>query len=178
MNIKDFIEAMNASWPVALAVLLGAFGLLASESYGYDYLADLPKWGRGVIFSVGVFSGAVVAVRVLQWIGYVVTLPRRRWLRKKRISRDLQLLAELPNQEQFILYWAAQNNLQVFHCQLHNPATEALVAKGLVIMIGGSHSMLEWPYSIVDHVWQEVRRDLATRTDVPHLACPFQSRWL
>ncbi|PZU80670.1 MAG: hypothetical protein DI528_22245 [Shinella sp.] len=177
MNIKDFIEAMNASWPVALAVLLGAFGLLASESYGYEYLADLPKWGRGVIFAVGVFSGAVVAVRLLQWIGYVVSLPHRRWQRKKRIARDLQRLAELPSQEQRILYWAAQNNRQVFHCEFNNPPTEALVAKGLVIMIGGAHSVLEWPYSIVDHVWEEVRKDLNSRTDIPTIGNPFESHW-
>jgi hypothetical protein len=40
-SLKDFVDAMTASWPVALAIFVACTTVLISDFVGFPYLSDL-----------------------------------------------------------------------------------------------------------------------------------------
>ncbi len=159
-SIKDFIDAMNASWPVALAVLLACVALLLGDYADLKYLHGLPPWAMGAVFVMGVFAGSVVIVRIVQLVVAAILKPFKREKRRRAIQAHLAKLDEINAGEAYILVWAAQQNRQAFVARFDDARLTPLVAKGFVERMGGSHSILEWPYRIPDHIWAEIKRQL------------------
>lgn len=160
-NIKDFIDAMNASWPVPLTILLACGALPAGDYADLKYLHGLPSWAMGAVFAVGVFAGAVVTIRIIQLIFAEARKPFKKRRRLKAEKAHIAKLNEINAEEVCILVWAAQQNRQAFVDEFSDPRLTPLVAKGFVERIGGAHSALEWPYRIPGHIWTEVKRQLA-----------------
>lgn len=157
-SLKDFIEAMNASWPVALTIFAACCGLLISDTFQLRYLAGLPSWVLSATFVIAVFSGSVIIVRALQGIISLITAPLRARRFDSAVKAHLKRLEEMPPEEGAILAWAVANKKQVFVAGINEPRLAPLVAKGFLERLAGTHSMLEWPYRIPDHVWDELMR--------------------
>jgi hypothetical protein len=176
-SLKDFIEAMNASWPVALTVLAACCGLLISDALGLSYLAGLPLWVLSTTFIIAVFAAAVVVVRILQGLISAVTAPlrNRRW--NAAVQAHLKRMAELPPEEGAILAWAVANKRQVFIANLNEPLLAPLVAKGFIERVSGHHSILEWPYRIPDHIWDELMRQWKKDPFEANYPNPFVRGW-
>ncbi|RVL05647.1 super-infection exclusion protein B [Sinorhizobium meliloti] len=176
-SLKDFIEAMNASWPVALAILLASCALLIGEAVGLKYLQGLPPWTMGSIFIVAVFSGAVVVVRLVQLLVSALGAPFRRRRREAIYRKHLARLDELHPEEAQVLVWAALNNRQVIIADFNDIRLAPLVAKGFVDRLGGTHTMWEWPFRIPDHVWDELKRQVKEENIEMNVPNPLADRW-
>jgi hypothetical protein len=174
-TLKDFTDAMSASWPVALAICIGASAVLVGEHFQIRYLTTLPEWLLGTAFLVTVFSGAVVVVALAQWAINLMARPFRRLRAERWKSRHLEELQALPPQEGYILAWAAQQNTQVFLAPYNDQLIEPLIAKSFVEIIPGTHSILDWPHRIPDHIWAAMREWIATYPPDRQLERPF--RW-
>ncbi|RUW26946.1 hypothetical protein EOA34_06590 [Mesorhizobium sp. M4B.F.Ca.ET.013.02.1.1] len=176
-SLKDFTDAMSASWPVALAACIGSAAVLVGEAFGLHYLSTLPDWLLGAAFLVCVFSGAVVAVAILR---FLFSLPRKMLAARRRAKwkrKHVEELQFLPPQELHVLAWAAQCGTQVFTAPYNHQLLEPLIAKGYVQMIGGHHSIVNWPYRIPDHIWEQASNEFASwppEEQEKQLAYPFQ----
>lgn len=176
-SIKDFVEAMSTSWPVALTIFIGSAAALVGEAVGIAYLAALPSWIFGTAFLFAVFSGAIVIVAALQAFSAWVGRPFRRRRAEQWKANHVEQLNHLPPEEAHVLVWAVANNTQVFLARVSHERLEPLVAKGYLQMLPGHHSILKWPYRIPDHIWEALRKDadeLPERSKIPN---PLVDAW-
>jgi len=172
-SIKEFIEAMTASWPAALAAFIGSAGLLFSDHLGVRYLATLPAWALGVALVVAWFSAGILFVALVRWLLDLVGRPFRRRRKARAKAEHVEGLAGLPDEEKYILAWAGHRNTQVFLAEFNHELLEPLVAKGYVSIVPGHHSILAWPHRIPDHIWKEVRAGVAAHPSKQELRDPF-----
>lgn len=153
-SIKEFVEALSASWPVALAALLGSSAIVLTKDWGI-----IPSWGISVAFVIGAFAGAVLIVLMIRSIGSWIARwrGRRSWERMK--EKQLIQLGSLSQAETLVAIWAAANRTQVFSAPYFHPAVQALRAKLLIEEIPGSHISDSVPFRFPDHVWEAITRD-------------------
>lgn len=67
----------------------------------------------------------------------------------------------------------------VIVANFNEPRLLPLVAKGYLDRMAGTHSILEWPFRIPDHVWEELMRQWKEEPfEVPQdMQNPLLSRW-
>lgn len=162
-SIKEFIEAMSASWPVALAIMVGSCAVLAGDYYDLPQLAGVPDWLVGAAYIVAAFSGATLAVGLLRWMIALATLPFRRMSAEKWRNEHVQGLSDLPPDEVGILVWALANGRQVVVVEFFDDRIKALAAKGYLTMVPGNHRTNQVPYRIPEHVWRALKNE-----EIPH----------
>ncbi|MDX0178616.1 hypothetical protein [Sinorhizobium meliloti] len=164
-SIKDLLEAMTASWPVALAVFLAGASILGGYHFDIHYLTALPDWLPGVTFIATLCSASILTVTITRSILELVTRPFRRKAWEEWQAKHIAGLDELPEAEALLLAWAVANKTRVFSAPYFNPHTKALVAKGLLTIPGGSHHTDEMPFEVPDHIWGALKENL-TKTDL------------
>jgi hypothetical protein len=173
-SLKHFLEAMEASWPVALTVFLGAAALLTCDHFGLSYTKVLPEWFLGAIFIFLVFSSAVLVVSLLRFVVNAIARPIRRKRAEKWRQEHAEKMKDLPIPEIGVLLWAASQNTQVFLAPFNHELLEPLVAKGYVEHVPGHHSILDWPHHIPDHVWTFLRAELRAEPQLDRIENPFR----
>lgn len=171
-NLKDFLEAMSASWPVALAILMGSSAVLVGERVELSYLTTLPDFIFGIAFLLAAFSASVLAVTFIRSVVAQFDALRVHQRRKQQIEKHVSGLADLPNPERDVLTYVAACRTQVFLAPQAHVRLEPLVAKGYVQILPGTHSILEWPHKVPDHIWAELIR-LVEPADPTSLSNPF-----
>lgn len=176
-TLKDLVEALSASWPVALAALLGTGGILLGEALGLRYLRTLPEWALGATFVAMVFAAAVLAVSALRGVITGVSAMSGRRKRTLAVAAHVARLDDLPQAEKEVLAYLTLKGTQVFLAQHGHHRLEPLVAKGYVKMLGGTHSILQWPYKIPDHIWAELPERVSTDVDRSRMVNPFEPEW-
>ncbi|WP_156921897.1 hypothetical protein [Azorhizobium doebereinerae] len=172
-SLKDFIEAMGASWPVALAIVLGALGILAGDHYEIRYLQGLPSWALGTVFFVGAFALAVLTVGITRAAIRALLWPFRAISRWRYRRKKLAELYELPPEETHVLAWAVQQRSQVILAPLGDRRITPLVAKGFLHLVPGRYSVLDCPYKIPDFIWETIKNDRPADGSVPNPFSPF-----
>lgn len=165
-TLKDIVDAMEASWPAALAIFIASSAVLISGHLGLTYLETLPDWFPGAVFLAAVASGSILFVAIFQSaIGLAMRSIRvRRY--KAAETAHLETVKELPPPEIALLAWAVANRTQVFTAPYFNPHVKALIAKGILTIPGGHHHTDETPLFIPDHIWKALKEDAK---DSPHL---------
>lgn len=174
-NLKDFLEAMSASWPVALAILLGSSAVLAGERVELSYLTTLPGFIFGIAFLSAAFSASVLFVTFIRFTLAQFAKSRASQRRKHQIEKHVAGLDDLPAQEREVLSYVAACRTQVFLAPQAHVRLEPLIAKGYVQMMPGIHSILEWPYKVPEHIWAELV-NLVAPVDPASLDNPFSRR--
>lgn len=157
-SLKDIIDAMNSSWPVALAICLSCLGVLGAYSYYPEYIGGLPSSTKSVVFLGAIFSGSIVLVRIVQVILGMIAFPYRFWRRKRAQAQHVRQLWDLPNDERWVLAWAVASNKQVILANFTDARLAPLVSKDFLYRLPGNHSILDWPHKVPDHIWKELQR--------------------
>lgn len=175
-NLKEFMEAMSAKWPVALTILFGSGSLIVADQSAVKYVQSLPDWFLSIAFVAALFSSSILLVALIEALISLVIAP----FQKRRLAawraKQVEKLNELPPEELYVLLWAARAGRQIFLAQLNEPRLEPLIAKGFVVAVRGSHSILDWPYKIPEHIWNAVRKEIVGQPPGGTLESPF-SRW-
>ncbi|OAV52473.1 hypothetical protein A6U98_27135 [Rhizobium sp. WYCCWR10014] len=159
-SLKDLMEFMGASWPIALGVLLASSGILYADNVASSYLASLPKWAPGAAFVAALFSGSVLIVSALKSL---INLARKPFMRKRRLAWQAEHVAgleDLPDSERYILAWAIANSTQVVAAPYFNAHVKGLITRGYLLTTPGSHSINETPLLIPDHIWKALKEGL------------------
>lgn len=152
-SLKDFIEALQAGWFVALTIFVGSSIILAGDYWSLPHLNESPGWlltsavvAGAFSFSVLVANIAYIPVKLWQW------LRRRKAL--KNIKNEISLLInQMPDQEFSILIYLVKSGRQAFNAEFNDRRLSPLVSKGIIIKLPGSHSVLEWPYIVRQEAW-------------------------
>jgi hypothetical protein len=162
-SIKDLIELMSASWPVALGLLLASAGILTADYLHLPYLASLPAWLPGSAFVIGILSGSVLVVAIIRELIRWAKAPfiRRRRLRSQR--EHLKRLHDLSEAERWLLAWAVANRRQVFSGDYFNEHVTTLLARGYLRVSSGSHLSNNMPLHIPDHVWEAINKGFSSQ---------------
>ena len=152
-SLKDFIEALQAGWFVALTVFVGSSIILAGDYWSLPYLNEIPGWlitsavvAEVFSFSVLVANIAYIPVKCWQWL-------RQRKARKDLKAKILSLIEQAPSDEFSMLLYLVKSGRQAFNAKLDDRRLSPLVSKGLIIKLPGSHSILEWPYIVRQEAW-------------------------
>ncbi|WP_157813649.1 hypothetical protein [Sinorhizobium meliloti] len=176
--MKDLLEAMTASWPVALAVFLAGAGILGGYHFDMRYLTALPAWLPGAAFIATLCSASVLTVAIIRSALQLITRPFRRRAREKWQAQHIAALDDLPEPEAFLLAWAVANKTKVFSAPYFNPHTKALVAKGFLSIPPGNHRTDEMPFAVPDYIWDVLKEQLQ-EADIGQLRGlrPFDRRW-
>lgn len=179
-SIKDFVEAMGATWPAALAIFLAGIAVLASERFELHYLATLPSWVPAAAFIAVVLSGSVLAVAAVRAVIDLARGPIRRRRQARYYAEHVAMLDDLPAQEAMLLAWAVANSTQVISAPYFNPHIKALAAKGYLQILAGSHRPHETPFRIPSHIWKALKSEAEKDPEAlrPLIGQrPFQGRW-
>lgn len=152
-SLKDFIEALQAGWFVALTIFVGSSIILAGDYWSLPYLDESPGWLLTSAVVAEVFSFSVL-------VANIAYIPIRAWQRlmRRRAQRDLKdeiksLIDQAPEQEFYILMYLVKSGRQAFNAEFNDRRLSPLVSKGIVIKLPGSHSVLEWPYIVRQEAW-------------------------
>lgn len=177
-SLKDLLEAMSASWPVALAALLASCGVLAGYHFELDYLRALPAWLPGVAFIAATLAASVLGITVVRFLIDAALNPGRKRRAEQWRQKHIEELDDLPEAELLLLAWALANKTRVFSAPYFNQHTKALSAKGFLIVPGGNHHTDETPFEIPNYVWDALKEKLKSQ-DIRQLVGlqPFQNQW-
>lgn len=172
-SIKDFIEAMQTTWPVALGIFLGSAAILGADALGVSYVSGLPQWVLGTAFIVSALSASILIVAVIRGLVDLIAGPFRRRRMRERQKRHIDDIEKLPRDEQYVLFWAASNNTQVFLAEFNNRLLLPLISKQYIIVHTGTHHIHEWPHHIPDYIWDYLRAQYLAAGSPMKLESPF-----
>jgi hypothetical protein len=152
-SLKDFIDALQAGWFVALTIFVGSSIILAGDYWNIQYLNESPGWLITSAVVAGVFSFSVlianiayIPVKIWQWF--------KKRSAKKNFNKEIYSMIErAPREELFILFYLAKSGRRAFNAEFNDRRISPLVSKGIIIRMPGAHSVLEWPYVVRQEAW-------------------------
>ena len=152
-NLKEFIAALQAGWFPALAAFVGCSIIIAGDYFKIPYLDTSPSLLLTLAVVIGVFSFSIL-------VANIVYLPITLWKmfqkhkgRKKLTKKLVQEVEAAPASEKEILAYLVTTGRRAFAAEFNDQKLLPLVAKGLILKLGGTHSVLEWPYMVQQDVW-------------------------
>lgn len=152
-SLKDFVDALQAGWFPALAAFVGCAIVVLGDYYQLPYLDEIPKFILNVAVIVGVFSFSILSANVARVPVAIWKLIRnRRYARmfKEKIISEIQAV---PKSEEVILSYLATSGRKAFVAKFDDSRLAPLVAKGILIRLGGTNNILEWPYVVDEDAW-------------------------
>lgn len=153
-SLKDFVAALQAGWFPALAALVGCAIVIAGDWYQVPYLSSTPPFLLTAAVIVGVFAFSVLAANIV-YAPIAVWRSMKRARAKKTFKEKIEAeVFSSPPEELAILAYLVTTGRKAFAAEFNNRRLAPLVAKGLVIRQGGTHSILEWPFMVQEDVWQ------------------------
>lgn len=164
---------MEANWRVALAILIASAAVLAADHWRIQYVEGIPKIVLSTIFIVAICAAAVLMVALIRALIWLVFAAIGSLRSIGAEGRMVQRLLGLPPEEQRILVWAKSNNRQTFTASFIEQNLVALTMKGYVVRHGGQHSVLNWPYSIPNEVWNALDTAFSGHPPPKTIAYPF-----
>lgn len=164
-SIKDLLDAFAASWRVALVALLASSGLLAAEYHKLEYVADTSRWVINAAFIVGIVSGAILLSFMVAQFARLASYPFRIRATNKEerakaeaLLKHAEKLHDLPDDQKYILAYFFTTKQRAFTAEINHKKLIPLVTLGYIRAVSGRHSMIDWPYYIPEHVWDELER--------------------
>lgn len=177
-SLKDFVAALQVGWFPALAAFVGCSIIVAGDYFKFPYLESSPDLLLTMAVVIGVFSFSIL-------VANVVYLPIAIWnffqrLKSRRKLRE-QLIREVeaaPDSEKVILSYLVTSGRKAFAAELNDKRLSPLVSKGFLVKLGGTNSVLEWPYIVRQEVWEYlIENQDSYRLDIPDNAeDPFHWR--
>ncbi|KAB2656277.1 hypothetical protein F9K94_17410 [Brucella tritici] len=165
-TIKDLLDAFAASWRVALVALVASTALLAADWYKLEYVADTSRWVINGAFIVGIVSGAILISYMVAQLAKVIAYPFKVYAErksKKDVESKLKAHAEgihsLPRDQKYILAYFYTTKQRAFPAMFNHPRLVALIQLGYVARAGGTHSAIDWPHYIPQHIWDELEEN-------------------
>jgi len=177
-SLKDFVEALQAGWFPALAALVGCAIVITGDWLKLPYLDSTPEWLLTTAVVVGVFAFSVLAAN----IAYLPVLLFKRLERARRREKFLDTVRatvrDAPADEITLLAYLVTTGRKAFAAEFNDRRLAPLVSKGIIKRLGGTHSMLEWPFMVQDDAWQYLleNKEQLTLHDADQMPDPFHWR--
>lgn len=177
-SLKDFLEALQAGWFPALAALIGCSIVVAGDWFSIPYLGDAPDWLTVTAAYVGVFALSILLANIVYLPVRIWRKMKARQAREKFRSMIREEVQNAPPQEIAVLAYLITSGRKAFAAEFNDRRLAPLVSKGIIIKLGGTHSMLEWPYMVQEDVWEFLNenKDQLIVPNVEEVGDPFNWR--
>ena len=179
-TLKEFIEALKAEWFPALAALIGCSVVIAGDWYSVPYFSDTPPWLITTVLVVGVFALSVLLANIA-YIPILLATSFLRWRRRIKYAENIRNEVEnAPAEERAVLAYLLSTGRRAFTAKIDDRRLTPLVSKGIILKLGGTNNMLEWPHAVQDDVWLYLlaNREKYFMQDARALPNPFEWRSL
>jgi hypothetical protein len=123
-SLKEFVAALQAGWLLTTAVLVG-------------------------VFSFSILLANIAYAPIVIW----EKLKKRRARKTFKESIQQEILTAPPEEIEILAYLVTTGR-RAFSAGFNDKRVSPLVSKGMIVKLGGAHSMLEWPYIVHKDVWQ------------------------
>lgn len=153
-SLKEFIAALQAGWFPALAALVGCAIVIAGDWYQVPYLSSTPPFLLTTAVIVGVFSFSILVANIVYAPIAVWNAIKRARARKRFKAAVEAEVSAAPPEEMMILAYLVTTGRKAFAAEFNNRRLAPLVAKGMILKLGGTNSVLEWPYIVQEDVWE------------------------
>ncbi len=177
-TLKEFVEALQAGWFPALAALVGCAIVVLGDWYSFPYISESPDWLLTTVVVVGVFSFSILVANaaylpVLLWNANTRARDRAKFRQMVR-----QEVENAPPEERAILAYLVTSGRRAFAAEFDDRRLAPLVSKGILRKLGGTNSVLQWPYVVQDDVWEYLQehRDQYIFKDASTVGDPFDWR--
>lgn len=152
-SLKEFVAALQAGWFPALAAFVGCSIIVLGDYFKVPYLDSSPSFLLVASVSVGVFSFSVLVANIA-YVPIIVWKAIQNREKKKRLRKHFaDEIEAAPNDEKAILAYLVTSGRNAFSAKYNDPRLSPLVSKGFLIKMGGTNSVLEWPYIVRREVW-------------------------
>ena len=158
-SLKEFVEALQAGWFPALAALVGCSIVVLGDWYSLPYISVSPRWVLTTAVVVGVFAFSILAANAAYLPVYFWKSHARRRARLASLERMKKEVDSVPLEEQAILQYLSTTGKKAFVAEMNHPLLAPLIAKGIIKILSGTHSILEWPHIVQDDVWEYMLSD-------------------
>ncbi len=177
-SIKDFIHALEAGWFTASISLIGCCIVIFGDYYAVPYLSSTPVWFLNLAVIVGVFSFAIIMANFLYFPIFIFKAVRKRFAKAKAVRRAYQEVEAATPDEKEVLRYLIATGQRAFVANYGNSRLITLVAKGLIQVAPGQHSIMEFPHVVQPYVWAylEKNRDEIVG-DQQDIVNPFDRRF-
>jgi len=64
-KLKDFVEAFDVPWPIALGVAAGSSVVLHLHDQGLKHFQALPEWSDSVLGLLAIYGFVILAVKLI-----------------------------------------------------------------------------------------------------------------
>lgn len=160
-SLKDILEAVSVPWPVALTIMVASIAILIGDHFRLLYLSGLPQWIPGTAFLTLVLSFSILTTHVVRAVFDLISEPYRKKRTEKWRKEHIAGLDDLSDNEAYLLAWAVANRTRIFSGPYFNPHTQALKAKGYLIIPGGNHHTSQMPFEIPEYIWKALKEELS-----------------
>lgn len=141
------------------AFFLSALAVIILRNWEVEPFANMPDWLVLVLYLVAVFSFFLFVVPVIEVGLDLISDGRKRRATKRATSEGqagvLRHLSTLDASERAALSYCVSHNQKSFQAKITTPWAISLVEKGLAVKAGYG-SILEYPHTIRDFVWDEL----------------------
>lgn len=109
----------------------------------------------------------------------------RIWLSLKRKQARIEFsnaiqkeIKNAPPQEISILAYLVTSGRKAFAAEFNDRRLAPLVSKGIIVKLGGTHNILEWPYMVQDAAWDFLleNKDQLIISNIDEIGDPFDWR--
>ncbi|WP_271880144.1 hypothetical protein [Phaeobacter italicus] len=152
-SLKDFVAALQAGWFPALAAFVGSSIIVAGDYFKLPYLGSSPDLLLTIAVVIGVFSFSILIANIAYLPITIWKAFQRRNRRKEFRGKLVREVEAAPDSEKVILAYLVTSGRKAFAAEFNNQRLSPLVSKGFLVKLGGTNSVLEWPYIVRQEVW-------------------------
>lgn len=180
-NLKEFVAALQAGWFPAFVALVGCTLIIGGDYLEIPYLNNTPEFLITISVVIGVFSFSIIVANIV-YIPVLIWRKYQRYRAKKELKAKIaDEIKTAPQPEIIILAYLATSGRKAFAAEFNDRRLAPLVSKGLIVKMGGTNSILEWPYMVRDEVWDYLMENKeAFRIELPedgHDPFNWRSGW-
>lgn len=155
-KLSDILAFLELRFGQALVLSLSCFAAYFSSMYDIVNFGDWTDTINAGLFVLGIFAAITVMWKIL----HQVFVTSRKWFKsRKAVEQIRQRMNSLSAEEEEVVLYCLENNMQTFTAQMTQPAAASLMAKRFVFIGVNQVSILDTPFTFYDHVWELLKKE-------------------
>ncbi len=154
MNPSGWLEAIKLRPRYLFAIFLtGSFMLWMSDDIAVRF--SVKTLYRPWIGFATLITGIIWGIHAILHLGEKISLIIKIAKHRKQVLKRLQFLSE---EEKRMLLSCITENAQTIRLEVIDGVGHSLCSKGMMIRASGGGSILEWPHTIPDWLWEYLKK--------------------
>ena len=136
-----------------MAAFVGCSIIVAGDCFNLPDLETSPDLLLTIAVVIGVFSFSILVANIA-YLPITIWKAFQRCKSRKELRKKLVREVEsAPDSEKAILAYLVTSGRKAFAAEFNDQRLSPLVSKGFLVKLGGTNSVLAWPYIVRQEVW-------------------------